>query len=256
MHICIHLATIAARAHSLPVEDMDLKMDISQTIQELYTDSANFDVHLKSISKQISNGEIKLVDLIEQLGSKLTSKEIQNRVTALDILASIFSQLSKDYLTEKELMFIVEFLQDRIKDQHLVIPKVIFAIDAILRYKHLPKQARSNLLRSVMQEINIQSHTHKVRRVFLQSVQFMLHHHLNELKTEMATDFVISYLQCIDGEKDPRNLIVIFQSIPIILQSFTMGPFSEDFFEVLGCYFPIDFTPVSLLSLLITVLRK
>jgi hypothetical protein len=45
-------------------------------------------------------------------------------------------------------------------------------------------------------------------------------------------------------EKDPRNLVILFNSIPIILSNFPLGPFVEDFFEVLSCYFPIDFSPV------------
>jgi len=61
----------------------------------------------------------------------------------------------------------------------------------------------------------------------------------------MSTDFVVNFLQAIDGEKDPRNLLLLFQIIPKVIDSFDLGPFIEDFYEVLACYFPIDFTPVS-----------
>lgn len=66
---------------------------------------------------------------------------------------------------------------------------------------------------------------------------------ISELE-EMSSDFVINFLQAIDGEKDPRNLLLLFQIIPIVISNFNLGPFVEDFFEVLACYFPVDFQPV------------
>lgn len=48
-----------------------------------------------------------------------------------------------------------------------------------------------------------------------------------------------------DGEKDPRNLFLLFRIIPSILSNFDFTLFVEDIFEVMSCYFPIDFAPVS-----------
>ncbi|XP_052654560.1 MMS19 nucleotide excision repair protein homolog isoform X4 [Harpia harpyja] len=47
-----------------------------------------------------------------------------------------------------------------------------------------------------------------------------------------------------DGEKDPRNLLVAFQIVrDLIAKNYALGPFVEELFEVTSCYFPIDFTP-------------
>jgi hypothetical protein len=85
----------------------------------------------------ISKGEVKLLELIEALGEKLTSTEVQTRVVAMDLLSHVFEFLKSDYLSEKELTFIVEFLHDRLKDQHLVIPKVILCIHPIVSHLSL-----------------------------------------------------------------------------------------------------------------------
>ena len=54
-----------------------------------------------------------------------------------------------------------------------------------------------------------------------------------------------------DGEKDPRNLYVCFECINLICQKLNLGPFIEETFEIFACYFPIDFTPVCLLYILL-----
>ena len=64
-------------------------------------------------------------------------------------------------------------------------------------------------------------------------------------KQNYDTDFVYGYIQAMDSEKDPRNLLVCFEIIRLMCQQLNLGPFVEETFEVFACYFPIDFTPVS-----------
>lgn len=84
---------------------------------------------------EITSRESTLLGLVENLGPQLTSTTVLDRVKAVDILARVFSTLPKDFLTEKELEFIVEFLCNRLKDQHLVIPKAILCCYPIVSDK-------------------------------------------------------------------------------------------------------------------------
>ena len=52
------------------------------------------------------------------------------------------------------------------------------------------------------------------------------------------------FIQSMDGEKDPRNLLLIFRLVPKIINELPIDNFVEDLFEVLSCYFPVDFNPV------------
>src|SRR5690242_1555456 len=57
-------------------------------------------------------------------------------------------------------------------------------------------------------------------------------------------DFVYGYLQVIDGERDPRNLLTIFALTPKILRTVSgWQRFVEELFDVTSCYYPISFTP-------------
>ena len=81
----------------------------------------------------------------------------------------------------------------------------------------------------------------------------------------MSSEFVLGYIQAIDGERDPRNLLTVFHSVYLIIGHLDFGEcfmlplainqvkrliflntdtLAEDLFDVTSCYFPIDFNPV------------
>uniref|UniRef100_A0A674PIT4 MMS19 nucleotide excision repair protein n=1 Tax=Takifugu rubripes TaxID=31033 RepID=A0A674PIT4_TAKRU len=60
----------------------------------------------------------------------------------------------------------------------------------------------------------------------------------------LGADFVFGFVQSMDGERDPRNLLLAFQVAKnIIHRGYELGSFTEEMFEVTSCYFPIDFAP-------------
>jgi DNA repair/transcription protein MET18/MMS19 len=77
----------------------------------------------------------------------------------------------------------------------------------------------------------------------------------------MGADFLNSYTKMVDGEKDPRNLMLLFSMDRVILLEFDVKDLievcmvssvlcrgrladnSQDFFDITFCYFPISFKP-------------
>lgn len=49
-----------------------------------------------------------------------------------------------------------------------------------------------------------------------------------------------------DGERDPNNLLLLFRILPQFLRNFPLGHLAEETFDVIACYFPIDFHEVKL----------
>ena len=39
----------------------------------------------------------------------------------------------------------------------------------------------------------------------------------------LGSDFVLGYIQAMDGEKDPRNLVIVFSTVPTIIQHLPFG---------------------------------
>lgn len=59
----------------------------------------------------------------------------------------------------------------------------------------------------------------------------------------MGPDFVYGFINAMDGERDPRILLFLFDFVPNFLHTFPLGHLDEEAFEVIACYFPIDFNP-------------
>lgn len=65
------------------------------------------------------------------------------------------------------------------------------------------------------------------------------------------TTIISAVLSGIETEKDPRNLVVTFELMRLVLHMFgnsekslkTIEPFLEEIFENISCYYPIEFEP-------------
>ena len=40
---------------------------------------------------------------------------------------------------------------------------------------------------------------------------------------QISGEFVLGYIQAMDGEKDPRNLQLVFNSVPLIVKHLELG---------------------------------
>lgn len=57
----------------------------------------------------------------------------------------------------------------------------------------------------------------------------------------MGIDFALGVIQAMDSERDPRNLLLLFNWIPQFVQSIKLRHLTEEMFDVIACYFPVDF---------------
>lgn len=67
----------------------------------------------------------------------------------------------------------------------------------------------------------------------------------------LGPDFVYCIISSIDGERDPFNLNLLFKILPQFFRNYPLGHLAEEAFDVVACYFPIDFREVSFLILLL-----
>nr|XP_032632800.1 MMS19 nucleotide excision repair protein homolog isoform X2 [Chelonoidis abingdonii] len=146
-------------------------------------------------------------------------------------------------LQEEEVTHLVLFYENRLKDHHLVIPAVLQGLHALSLCEVLAPGLAVSVLKAIFQEVHVQSLPQLDRHMVYSIITNFMRTREEELKG-LGADFTFGFIQVMDGEKDPRNLLVAFQIVrDLILKDYVLGPFVEELFEVTSCYFPIDFTP-------------
>ncbi|XP_009082471.1 PREDICTED: MMS19 nucleotide excision repair protein homolog [Acanthisitta chloris] len=146
-------------------------------------------------------------------------------------------------LQEKEVLHLVLFYESRLQDHHLVIPSVLQGLRALSMCEVLSSGLAVSVLKAIFQEVHVQSLLQLDRHTVYSIITNFMSTREEELKG-LGADFTFGFIQVMDGEKDPRNLLVAFQIVrDLIAKNYALGPFVEELFEVTSCYFPIDFTP-------------
>jgi DNA repair/transcription protein MET18/MMS19 len=104
-------------------------------------------------------------------------------------------------------------------------------------------QSAAILIAAVLRDVHVQSLALTERRHAYELMQWASAN--PELPGEvMCAGFARGFAQCMDGERDPRNLMLCFAIIPSILASFvTTQEEADALFTAAACYFPITFTP-------------
>ena len=134
----------------------------------------------------------------------------------------------------------MRFFCDRLKDHHSIQPLVIYAFLALTSYQKVRNDQIITMLQSIFTEVHVQSLMQADRRNVHNILSNLLKTKLDVLRT-LGADFVFGFIQCMDSERDPRNLLLCFNNSLHIIQNLDIKLFAEDFFEVLSCYFPVDF---------------
>ncbi|KOB71804.1 DNA repair/transcription protein met18/mms19 [Operophtera brumata] len=159
----------------------------------------------QSIISDMISGHIDITHLLENMEGVLTNKEAENREKGMRFFTKILKELPKDYLTETQIKFISKFYVDRLKDNHRVIPNVLDGYLTIVDMAHYNINCSSEFFTVLFREVACQS---QVRQ-----------------------------------DRDPRNLMFLFTVLPKFIKNIPMGHLVEEVFDVISCYYPVDFHP-------------
>ncbi|XP_036591095.1 MMS19 nucleotide excision repair protein homolog isoform X1 [Trichosurus vulpecula] len=194
------------------------------------------------VAADVKSGRCTVLQVVEALGSCLENPEPRTRGRGIQLLSQVLLQCHP-LLLEKEVVHLTLFYENQLKDHHLVIPSVLQGLRALSMCDVLPPGLAVSVLKAIFQEVHVQSLTQMDRHTVYSIITNFMRTREEELKG-LGADFTFGFIQVMDGEKDPRNLLVAFRIVyDLISKDYSLGPFVEELFEVTSCYFPVDFTP-------------
>uniref|UniRef100_A0AAR2JJA3 MMS19 nucleotide excision repair protein n=1 Tax=Pygocentrus nattereri TaxID=42514 RepID=A0AAR2JJA3_PYGNA len=172
-----------------------------------------------------------MIGLLSVFRLSLTSSQAQTRGRGVQLLSEVLQECYSS-LSEREVEVLIAFYENRLKDHYAITPHVLRGLKALAKSSVLPPGSAVSMLKSLFQDVHVQVNEHTSSPVLS-----------TELKG-LGPDFVFGFVQAVDGERDPRNLLLAFQiARNIIHRGYDLSQFTEELFEVTSCYFPIDFTP-------------
>ncbi|NXI19513.1 MMS19 protein, partial [Irena cyanogastra] len=194
------------------------------------------------LSSGVKDGRWTVLQLVEALGFCLENTDPRTRGRGIQLLSQVLLQCYS-LLQEKEVLHLVLFYESRLQDNHLVIPSVLQGLRALSMCEVLSPGLAVSVLKAIFQEVHVQSLMQLDRHTVYSIITNFMSTREEELKG-LGANFTFGFIQVMDGEKDPRNLLLAFQIVhDLIAKDYALGPFVEELFEVTSCYFPVDFTP-------------
>ncbi|EON62018.1 hypothetical protein W97_01237 [Coniosporium apollinis CBS 100218] len=165
-------------------------------------------------AKRLESKELKLLDLIESLGEYISHDDTATRAKADD--HDVIGSYAKGLLA----------LEERGKwDEE----RVASVINALLDNTHA--------LRNYKQQSE--------RYPVLQLIDTLMAKYRNAMKSvhDSSPQFMSRLINYFEGEKDPRNLMIVFSILKVPMTEWDIGSDAQDLFEAVFNYFPITFKP-------------
>ncbi|KAI9444495.1 ARM repeat-containing protein [Lactarius indigo] len=199
------------------------------------------DKEIEDVVSGISDGQLKLVHVVKALGEYLTSEEDSLRNKGVEFLALVVGKSPLEKFNHQSIKVLVAFFVSKLEDTETIIP----ALKGILAVTRIPALSVENVIDicvAIFAHVKMQALVQVQRHTVFSIFDSLVAMHRDVLKN-MGERFLSGYIALVDGEKDPRNLMIAFAIARVLAIEFDISGKFEDLFNITFCYFPITFRP-------------
>jgi len=201
--------------------------------------------------KHLESGKVTLVDFVSVLRTALTSNVVAERRRGIHLLTEVTRVLTHTF-SDTEIVLLIEFFSARLSDHHSIVPLCLSGIAKLLQLGQIGSGDIIRIVRAIFNDVIVQTLVQSDRMIVYEIFQQLLTERLSDLR-EITAEFVCGFVQAVDSEKDPRNLLISLRLAETVAKEFTLdNTLAEQLFEVVACYFPIDFSPPAALRSTVT----
>lgn len=184
--------------------------------------------------------QVTVLEFVEVLGPYMIAKEEETKLNAISLLIDGCKMWT---LNKEQASCLGMFLAGRLTERYNILPKILSGLTALVDKREVERSTAFSITTAFFEHVDIQALHQETRRLAYTLLSSLLERHLVDFVDGMNEEFVRRYALAIDGEQDPRNLVIVFRMTVIVLQHFNLAGMEEQLFDVVTCYYPIDFTP-------------
>ncbi|KAJ3153488.1 hypothetical protein HDU89_000515 [Geranomyces variabilis] len=196
---------------------------------------------LSSIVAALSKGNSSFLSVVEQLGPQLTHTDPFVRAKGVGVLSSVLLECPPQHIAQNAVNVLVKFYVDRLEDQPSV-GEVLKGLNAMLKRELVSSQDAELIASSIFKHVAVRTYQQTTRFIAFEIFDLLIRKQLSAIR-RMGPGFVSGYMQLMEGEKDPRNLLLAFRTLKLIIATLDYAKHAEDLFGIVFCYFPITFRP-------------
>ncbi|RMZ78055.1 hypothetical protein DV737_g4053, partial [Chaetothyriales sp. CBS 132003] len=189
-------------------------------------------------AQRLERREATLIEVVQSLSEYINDEDAKIRGRAISYLTAIITALPPSYLTRQQIDVLCNFLCARIEDGHAVE-----GLSHLQGFDRFTTAMAQTVVKAMFEHFpDLQSHKQAERYAILQLLNSLMDRHRRALQ-DMGDESLAGIIALVHGEKDPRNLMLVFSMLRVLMVEWDIDRHAEAMFDSVYAYFPITFRP-------------
>ncbi|KLO19073.1 ARM repeat-containing protein [Schizopora paradoxa] len=199
------------------------------------------DEEVKQTVADLSTGKASLLDVVKALGEYLPSEDDNLRTKGVEFLSKVLEDIPPSCVNKQATHMLAVFYTNKLEDTATNVP-ALKGIIPLISLPTITSQDVTLIFNALTTHVNMKELAQSARYIAFKILDSMIARHRSVLQG-MGEQFLEGYVSIVDGEKDPRNLMLAFAIDRVLCIEFDISKHIEEMFNIIFCYFPITFRP-------------